>query len=634
MAIASLTVALKANTAAFAQAMDRAKNLSVSNMKGIERSAKIMGAAFLAAGAAAAAGLGLLVKGQIDAADALAKLSDKTGFTVESLSVLQHAASLAGASMEQINGALARMSRAAFDAASGLKEPAEAFKALGVSVTDANGRMRQSDAIFADVVEALGNIENATARSALAQKVFGRSAVELQPLLKALAKGGFEAAWIEAEKLGLIISTKTARAAAKFNDNLKLLKGPLLGLGNAIMAEVLPPLLAFTNGLVDAAKQSDGIQALGRAIGNAFKHIAETVVRSIAGLKNFATLLGTIAEAALAITLNNYIKAITVIDNGLREMVQQQEEAADQIQGIWGAALPPLEKVAAAQDAITEAAKDNQKAVESLLGSLREQNETFGMGAVALAEYRLATLGAGEAQLALGAALAQSVAFKEAQKVFEELPKKIETISSVISGPLTGSFNSSNQQLREFVGMLMEFGLTLERATNLARLFFKEGIAPLEEKAKKISKLGQDIGLSFASAFDQAIMGGKKFGEVLKALLLDLVKMLAFRFIFGPLFGGVGDFLGSIFGGGKQHGGPVLPNRSFLVGERGPELFVPATAGRIVPNPGGVVQNLYIDARGAKGGTEADIRRALAAAENRASLRAILSMREAQLRTA
>lgn len=52
------------------------------------------------------------------------------------------------------------------------------------------------------------------------------------------------------------------------------------------------------------------------------------------------------------------------------------------------------------------------------------------------------------------------------------------------------------------------------------------------------------------------------------------------------------------FGGGRATGGPVLGGTTYLVGERGPELFVPATAGTIVPNhamprAGGSVTNNF-----------------------------------------
>ena len=44
--------------------------------------------------------------------------------------------------------------------------------------------------------------------------------------------------------------------------------------------------------------------------------------------------------------------------------------------------------------------------------------------------------------------------------------------------------------------------------------------------------------------------------------------------------------VGAVFGlPGRATGGPVSPGRGYLVGERGPELFVPTSAGRVEPNP-------------------------------------------------
>jgi len=57
----------------------------------------------------------------------------------------------------------------------------------------------------------------------------------------------------------------------------------------------------------------------------------------------------------------------------------------------------------------------------------------------------------------------------------------------------------------------------------------------------------------------------------------------------GGLFGGGGGgwgaalgVVGGLFGGGRASGGDVSNERSYLVGERGPELFVPRTSGRIL----------------------------------------------------
>ena len=55
----------------------------------------------------------------------------------------------------------------------------------------------------------------------------------------------------------------------------------------------------------------------------------------------------------------------------------------------------------------------------------------------------------------------------------------------------------------------------------------------------------------------------------------------------GGLLGGLGSIVGSILGlPGRATGGNVSPGRGYLVGERGPELFVPTSAGRVESNGG------------------------------------------------
>mgnify|MGYP003671231939 FL=1 len=51
-----------------------------------------------------------------------------------------------------------------------------------------------------------------------------------------------------------------------------------------------------------------------------------------------------------------------------------------------------------------------------------------------------------------------------------------------------------------------------------------------------------------------------------------------------PIVQGISGVISSVFGGGRATGGPVSSSKSYLVGERGPELFVPNSNGSIVPN--------------------------------------------------
>ena len=85
--------------------------------------------------------------------------------------------------------------------------------------------------------------------------------------------------------------------------------------------------------------------------------------------------------------------------------------------------------------------------------------------------------------------------------------------------------------------------------------------------------------------------------DQMKRKLVELAIQKAFAGIGGP----IGGFLGSLFG--RASGGPVSANQPYMVGERGREVFVPSTSGKIIPNNqlgGGTtnVINVSVDASG------------------------------------
>jgi hypothetical protein len=160
-----------------------------------------------------------------------------------------------------------------------------------------------------------------------------------------------------------------------------------------------------------------------------------------------------------------------------------------------------------------------------------------------------------------------------------------------------------------------EFGDAVERTS----LQLGEQIETLQRRGQTVSNVGQEMGKAFASAFESMISQGRRFSDVLKSLAQDLARMVIRNTITTPLSNALSSALGNInfgsfFGGGgtaapaikgaRAEGGPVFPGGAYLVGERGPELFVPGTAGGIVPNTGGITinQSFAVDARGADEG--------------------------------
>ncbi len=111
---------------------------------------------------------------------------------------------------------------------------------------------------------------------------------------------------------------------------------------------------------------------------------------------------------------------------------------------------------------------------------------------------------------------------------------------------------------------------------------------------------------AFRSALSDMARGSKSFFAALRDGLLGTLQQMAIDILasqfyrllmrgLGGLFGrggGLGEVLAAAFGGARALGGPVEPGRAYLVGERGPELFVPRAAGAIAP--GGVTVQMTV----------------------------------------
>lgn len=122
------------------------------------------------------------------------------------------------------------------------------------------------------------------------------------------------------------------------------------------------------------------------------------------------------------------------------------------------------------------------------------------------------------------------------------------------------------------------------------------GVRKVREEAEPLKDVARDLGFTFSSAFESAIIEGEKLRVVLHGLLQDIARIILRKTVTEPLAQGITNAiavgLGSFgFGGGPEQlggpraaGGPVAPGFTYLVGEDGPELFVPRTSGSIVPN--------------------------------------------------
>jgi len=143
---------------------------------------------------------------------------------------------------------------------------------------------------------------------------------------------------------------------------------------------------------------------------------------------------------------------------------------------------------------------------------------------------------------------------------------------------------------------------TFSRSVGLA----SDELTKFTEKGKSDIDLLLDaingFGNEFTSTLTEAFMTGKlNFKDMVNSIQRDILRMLIKKNISDPAVSFLGDFFKGLTG--RAVGGPVSSNTPYMVGERGPELFVPNGSGNIVPNNklggGGVtvVQNINIDSR-------------------------------------
>ena len=116
----------------------------------------------------------------------------------------------------------------------------------------------------------------------------------------------------------------------------------------------------------------------------------------------------------------------------------------------------------------------------------------------------------------------------------------------------------------------------------------KMQLADVQEKLavlyEKQNRLGMEAGSIIASGFEDAILSGAKLSDVLKQIGRDLIRLVFQNVVTAPLASSIGGAINAAFGGFRAMGGPVSGGTPYIVGERGPELFVPSGSGSIVSN--------------------------------------------------
>lgn len=205
----------------------------------IAKGAAAVGTAVVAGATAVGTAAYKMAKDTSANADNVDKMSQKIGMSRKSYQEWDYVMSQNGMSVDKLQTGIKTLTSKMDAAKNGTSSATEAFKKLGVSVTNSDGSLRSQEEVFEETIKALQGMDNESERARTATELFGKAGVEMAPLLNQTAEST-EALKNKAHELGMVMSDETIDSGVKFTDTMDTIKRSLGGLMNSLGGTVLP----------------------------------------------------------------------------------------------------------------------------------------------------------------------------------------------------------------------------------------------------------------------------------------------------------------------------------------------------------------------------------------------------------
>lgn len=572
--IAKLTVQFEAETAKFRKQLEQ-NNRSLEKFRGDVN--KKLG--FIRQSFAVGLGVGLadgfkralasipqFITQSIGQADAIQKLNQRIGASTEALSQYKYIADLTGVSFQTLTTGWQRMTRRIAEAAQGTGEARNALAELGLDVQRLNQLAPEEQ--FEVLADAISAVKNPADQVRLAMKLFDSEGVALLQTMQ----GGSEAMRAmrdEADKLGLTLDQDTADAAARANDAMTKLGKASEAAGIVLINALGPAIESVANWL-----QNDLPGAVQIAV-DAFEALQFFIQKS--GHFVTGTLAGieyALADAANAVGADTLGKAFRKAGDSYAEAASNFEGAANRIirkrieleasgtasgisgagqfsqvfnQGIADGFTPGGSKKAGLSDAQKEfnrLMEEGKRLTESLLtpqeqyaAQIERLNDLRGKGAVSQETYNRAVA---QYQDQLDQASGVTERFTELQKIIAEVDPVAPLLDQL-------------DVLQDLITAYPQYGdIITEQMFRVQDEIDKvnEGLEDQSDSVKDVKSAWDELGPTFASAFENAIVEGGNLRDLLKGLEQDIIRIITRKAVTEPL----GNALAGAIGGGGSGG--------------------------------------------------------------------------------
>jgi len=488
----------------------------------------------------------------INFADKINDVAKANDMSVQSVLRMAQALSTNGGNSEDAGKLMASFANKIDEAAQGSEKAQKAFLSIGVSLKDL--RQLSPQELFEKTVKALADVEDTTKRNATAMDMFGRAIRGVD--IKGMADE------FERTKNKFKDSDETFKSIGNSVDRLDRL---FLQLKVNLANSLAPAFEAFTKTLEDffnkQGKLIDRFQEIRKEAGwwAAWKD-KEGFQKYVAPSERE---YGSVQGANIPGIMSG-IGGIAAPKKDIREVTAARDKEAEAEAKRLKEALQRQEEFYRKEIMISEAKRQRYK-LESDLVFLSENERNLKLELFDIEQKRL--------QLTLGDQYGRKMTQEQANEWAQTEINRAKQQYAI----------AQSQRTFEF-GWKKAFASYIDNATNAALLGEQAFVSVTQNMESAIEKFVQTGKLSFSDLARSIISDLIKIQ--LKAQATAIFQGSGLGGFFSSFFGGGSTpvFGSTAFWGGKAEGGNVSSNNSYMVGERGPELFIPETAGTIIPN--------------------------------------------------
>jgi len=244
----------------------------------------------------------------------LLKASQQTGLTVEQLGGLKFAAEQSDVSFQTLTKGLEKLS---LGMQTSVQTPSAttklALEQLGISATDAEGRLRPAGEVMLEVADKFHDMEDGSGKTAIAMQIFGRSGAEMIPVLN-LGSAAMKQLSSDATDMGAVMTKDGAEKAEVFHEAMGHVGLVGQAVGIAISSALMPALSNLANAFADSAKDGGLLNA---AI-TVMKGAIEAVSIAFIGLQTGISIVWAIGEAMAVSLAELFVQVGVAVKDAMR----------------------------------------------------------------------------------------------------------------------------------------------------------------------------------------------------------------------------------------------------------------------------------------------------------------------------